>query len=199
MTEVFSGGIVYEWTQEANDFGLAIFNDNGTVTLRTDFDNLQMQLNKLNVTTLETGNATATALTPPPCSSSLITSSSFSKDFNIPDPPQGAADLIRNGVSNPKQGKLIDVMDTKVGLPVQGSNGRVISDLAINPLPNDASNTPTGDDTSGTSSNPSTTDSSTGAAPSATESKPAAASRDKSVTWLWGFAFVAVLVSWAGA
>ncbi|KAI9724038.1 MAG: hypothetical protein M1812_000756 [Candelaria pacifica] len=202
MTGVFSGGIVYEWTQEENDFGLAVFNDNGTVQLRTDFDNLQIQLNKLNVTTLEKGNASATAVTPPQCSSGLITSSSFSNKFIIPDPPNGAADLIKNGISNPKQGKLVGVTDTKVSLAVQGSNGNMISNLAIKPLPNDSSNTPNGDNTSGassiSSSSPSATASTTGTAPSATQSKKAAASKESTFTWLWGLAVVAGLASWVG-
>lgn len=37
-----SGGLVYEYSQEPSDYGLVVINDNGTVTLRSDYDNLQV-------------------------------------------------------------------------------------------------------------------------------------------------------------
>lgn len=54
MTDVLSGAIVYEWTQEANDYGLITYPGSGTqngiavpsgspVPIQPDFDNLKSQ------------------------------------------------------------------------------------------------------------------------------------------------------------
>ena len=43
MTPVLSGGIVYEYAQAENDFGLVNIYDNGTVQLLGDFETLQQQ------------------------------------------------------------------------------------------------------------------------------------------------------------
>ena len=152
MTGVMSGGLVYEYYQEiSNNFGLVWIYDNGTAELRTDYDNLQKQFNKLDSKALQSGNVTATKLTSPQCSSSLIKSDSFNNTFDIPAIPKGGQKLIDNGISKPNNGKMVTVTDTKVTQDVYGSNGKLIKDLAIKPLPNDQSNTPGGSDTSGAS------------------------------------------------
>ncbi|KAL2349730.1 Glucanosyltransferase-domain-containing protein [Cryomyces antarcticus] len=147
---VLSGGLVYEYSQEPSNFGLVDLYDNGTVQLRTDYDNLQAQYNKLNVTLLETSNASATALSPPACSSGLITSSSFSTNCTIPQPPAGAAALISSGISNPNNGKIVPVANTAVPMAVYASNGGLISGLALKPV--NGSNTPNGANTGGSAS-----------------------------------------------
>src|SRR5271156_3497824 len=42
MTTVFSGGLVYEWTQETSDYGLVELS-NGQVTLLQDYNNLKQE------------------------------------------------------------------------------------------------------------------------------------------------------------
>jgi hypothetical protein len=143
-----SGGLVYEYSQEEANYGLVQINSNSTVSLGVDYDNLQSQYNKLNITLIQSTNVTATQLSPPACSSGLITSSGFSKDFDIPDQPDGASDLINNGIKNPTQGKLVDVSETNVPMAVYGSSGVQIANLAIRKLSNDDTNTPNGDTTS---------------------------------------------------
>lgn len=173
MTSVMSGGLVYEYSQEVSNYGLVILNANGTASLRADYDNLQAQYNKLNVTLLQSGNSTATTLKPPTCKSNLITSSSFNNTFTVPALPPGAQALIDNGISNPNRGKLVTVNQDNVQSTVYGSNGNVIQGLAIKPLPNDQSNTPNGQDTSGSASG-----SSTSTAPAPTATKKGAAVRE---------------------
>lgn len=143
---VMSGGLVYEWSQEGNDFGLVSIYSNASIALGGDFDRLQGQYNKLNVTLLESSNSTATSLTPPRCSSGLISDSGFSTSFDIPSPPSGASQLIASGISNAPTGKLVSISSTEVTVPVYNSAGNLLTGLSIKAT--NGSNTPSGDDTS---------------------------------------------------
>jgi hypothetical protein len=55
-----SGGLVYEYTQEEQDYGLVKINANGSLSIRADFDNLQGQYNKLDRQLLESANPAST-------------------------------------------------------------------------------------------------------------------------------------------
>jgi hypothetical protein len=166
---VLSGGLVYEYSQETSDFGLVIINDNGSVTLRTDFDNLQSQYNKLNVSFLESSTAGSANYTPPACSASLITTEGFSTNFTLPAQPDGVAGLISNGISNPNQGKLVSVGSLNVVQQIFSSSGKLIKGLSVKPVAN--TNGPSGDNTSGGA----TTGTTTTASASATASKKSGA------------------------
>lgn len=165
MLSVMSGGLVYEYVQEeSNNYGLVILYPNGTAQLRVDYDNLQRQYNKLDLKALLGSNSTATKVVPPACKSSLIASSSFSSTFTLPSPPDGAQEIIDDGLTNPNKGKLVDVSETKVSQAVYSSNGGKLQGLAIKKLPDEQSNTPNGSDTSG-----SATTTPTPAAPTSTK------------------------------
>ncbi|KAL9103908.1 MAG: hypothetical protein Q9163_001101 [Psora crenata] len=158
MTSVMSGGLVYEYYQQiANNFGLVWLYDNGTAQIKVDYDNLQSQYNKLDITTLQKGNMSAITIQPAHCSDDLIQSAQFSTSFMLPSVPDGGQDLIDNGVKNPNNGKLISVTQTSVSLPVFGSNGGQLKNLAIKPLADNESNTPNGQDTSGSTTSGSIT------------------------------------------
>lgn len=185
MTTVMSGGLVYEYAQEiSNNFGLVILNDNGTAELRTDYDNLQKQFNKLDIKSLQSSNASATMVKSPKCSSGLIASGSFNNTFTLPSIPSGGQELIDNGISNANNGKLVSVTQTQVPEAIYASNGTPIQGLAISPLANDQSNTPNGQDTSGSALS-SSTPSGTSATPTPTQ-KSTAARRTANVYGLVG-------------
>jgi 1,3-beta-glucanosyltransferase GAS3 len=153
-----SGGLVYEYSQEESDYGLVIVNENSTVTLRKDFDNLQLQYNKLDLTLIQNADAAETNTMFPECSQGLIsTASGFSKNFTVPERVSGIEDLINNGIKNPTNGKLIKIEATTVPMAVYGSNGNQIKDLAIKPLADDQTNIPGGEITSGDGPTPSGT------------------------------------------
>jgi hypothetical protein len=161
-----SGGLVYEYSQEEADYGLVVINSNGSLSLREDFDNLQNQFNKLDLSLIQSTNASSTKITPPECSSDLITADQFSKNFTIPAVCPGCQDLINNGISNPKNGKLADVSNTKPTQAVYGSNGVQVQNLELTKL-NEA-NTPGGQNLSASGTGSSTA-SGTAAQPSATK------------------------------
>ncbi|KAF2690419.1 glycoside hydrolase family 72 protein [Lentithecium fluviatile CBS 122367] len=181
MTSI-SGGLVYEYSQEDSDYGLAIINENGTVTLRTDYDNLQKQFNALDIAAITGANPSGTSNKAPACDADLITSGIFDTNFTIPAVCPNCADLIKNGIDNPRNGKLVTVNDTKAPKAVYGSSGVEVQGLELRLLSNDAANTPTNETTSPTGT-------STGTGASTTESKKGAASKTTS-----GYAlFAAVL------
>ena len=144
MTGVFSGGLIYEYTQEANNYGLVEFNSNDTASLLVDYDNLQEQFGKLDFAKLQSADATARALTAPECSAELITGTAgnFSTEFTLPTRPDGVDDMINNGVPDAKTGKLVDVTETSVSEVVYDTSGNPITGLAVNKLADDQSNTP---------------------------------------------------------
>lgn len=187
---VMSGGLIFEWTQEENNYGIVDAYSNGTVHLRGDYDALAEQYGNLNMTLIENHNTTATNLKPPRCSSGLIGDNGISKDFDLPSVPSGVKELISSGVSNPPKGSIVAVTKTSVELPVYATSGGKISGLEISPAdgsdkkPNgslstaEPSTTPTGSsngsdsDSSSGSDEPSSTDSAEGA--SSTEAEGAA-------------------------
>jgi hypothetical protein len=170
-----SGGLVYEFTQEEQDYGLVIVNSNGSVSLRTDYDNLQGQYNKLDKNLIESTNPSSTNIKPPACASNLIVAQQFSKNFTIPVVCPNCQSLIDNGISNPKNGKLVDVTNTKPKQQVYGSNGALVQNLELNKLSGDGVNGPGGQTTSGTTS---------GAPAQPSESKKGAANKLDSGIWM---------------
>lgn len=88
MTETMSGGVIYEWTQESNDYGLVELASNGDLQLIDNFDNLQNQLGELNFTRLEGLPGRKLPANPPTCEESLIQNSTFPTNFTLPATPE---------------------------------------------------------------------------------------------------------------
>ena len=180
MTPVLSGGMVYEYSEEPDNYGLVQINSNGSAQILPDFDSLQKQFGTLNITYLQDLPAQNLSVTPPKCTPSLITTPGFDSNFTIPDVPPGAQALIDNGISPAPVGKMVPVTATKVSQVVQQSNGDVIQNLAITILADDQSNNPG----SATSS---------GASPSATKKKNGGENLKCSLIVLLGIASFAAL------
>ena len=95
MTGVFSGGLVYEWTQEVNNYGLVELS-NGNITLLPDYTNLKTQFQD---TPLPTGNGgydpNGQPSTCPP------NSTDFTSWDSLPNIPPEAEVYIQNGAGQP--------------------------------------------------------------------------------------------------
>ncbi|PVI03556.1 glycoside hydrolase family 72 protein [Periconia macrospinosa] len=137
--KTLSGGLVYEYSQEDNKYGLADVNADGTIKLRADFENLQKAYAKLDLSKLE---ALQTPIKAPKCDAKLIKNSAFDSNFTIPALCPGCEDLIKNGIQNPTKGQIVEVKDTKCPKAVFGSKGDELKDLNLKLVSNDGPSVP---------------------------------------------------------
>lgn len=145
FSSVFSGGIVYEYTQEDNEYGLVQVNKKDqSVTLLKDFYTLKDQFAKLDWKKVQGVKSKKEGSAPkaPKCDKKLINSNDFNGNFTLPDMPPNVDKILAKGVSPKPNGKLIDISDFKVKYTVKNADGSVISNLAVKPLSSDESNAP---------------------------------------------------------
>ncbi|KAF0325186.1 glycoside hydrolase family 72 protein [Colletotrichum asianum] len=143
MNSVFSGGLVYEYSQEDNNYGIVKVNADKSVKLLVDYDNLATQYKKVDFKTLQATKASSSSPKAPKCDSSLITEKGFNNNFTLPAVPPGGQDLIDNGISPKPSGKIITISDWSVKYKVYASDGTTeLTNLAVSPLSGDDSNTP---------------------------------------------------------
>jgi 1,3-beta-glucanosyltransferase GAS3 len=142
MMGVFSGGVVYEYSQEPNNYGLVNITDSGDVELFEDYDLLQEELNQLDISALTATNRTAMERVAPECSLSMISGTNFTQSFGVPEQHPDVVDFIANGVGGTWPTGVTEVTETAVGHTVTGSNGNEVSGLSLNILADDESNVP---------------------------------------------------------
>ena len=127
----WSGGLVYEWTQEDNNFGLVNVNSDGSLTILQDYANLQGQYNGLDLSRILSANSTANSLTPPTCGPGVV-SGNFTSDFTLPSQPPGVASLISAGAPGASVGSTVSLSSTALAINVTPLSGAVTSTLSIN-------------------------------------------------------------------
>jgi len=150
MSSVFTGGMVYEYAQEANNYGLVNISADGSATLTQDFNNLQAAFNKLDAGSLTRSQASmASPPAPPACASSIIKNAAFNSDFNLPAVPSGVQDLIDNGIANAPAGTMRAPASTSVAYAVYDNSNAQIADIALKVLENGASDSPSGANSTG--------------------------------------------------
>lgn len=112
MDGVFSGGIVYEFTNGSNAYGLVNYQLDGSASLSGDFYTLKNQFASLNFTSIQGISPPDESLFVPACSADLIQnpifqSPDFSTEWNLPS--SAAQDLIDAGVSPAPSGKIVTI------------------------------------------------------------------------------------------
>jgi hypothetical protein len=166
MTGVFAGGLVYEYSQEANNYGLVDISKNGQVKTRPDFTALVKAYNKVENPKLpaeiNTPKRPAKCADPDDPLYDNITA-------NHTLPFTFGADMIKSGIKDVKRGKF-------VSLDSRGTNyniimdGKAVSDkdvektmtLDMTPLKSGGTGVDNGGDYTSTDSSSGTTSSSSG-------------------------------------
>jgi hypothetical protein len=98
MTGVFSGGLVYEYSEEPNDYGLVEIDSSGGVSALPDFYNLQKQYASVKIDTSASGTSKTSA---PSCPGNSTTFPGVWEAGILPVQPAGAADYFKNGAGKP--------------------------------------------------------------------------------------------------
>ena len=139
MTPVFAGGVVYEWTQEDNDYGLVTIKGD-TVTIMSDYNRLKARWSGIDWKSIQTQSSNNKTVTPPQCESNLILEHGFNNNFTLPEVPPGAQKLIDDGISPKPSGKIIKISDFNVKMTVKDSDGKTMSSLKVVQLSDDEFN-----------------------------------------------------------
>lgn len=109
MSGVFSGGIVYEYAQGVNNYGIVTIGSDGSAQLMDDFYTLKDRFAALNFTAIQGMAPPDDSPAAPTCDANLITTQGFTTNFNLPEVPPGAQDIINNGVNPAPSGKIVAI------------------------------------------------------------------------------------------
>ncbi|EFZ01329.1 glucanosyltransferase [Metarhizium robertsii] len=139
MAPTFSGGVVYEWTLESNNYGLVSINGT-TLNILGDYNRLKAAWATIDWKSVQTQKAAKKDITPPTCAKSLLTKNGFDSNFTAPVPPPGAQQYIDNGISPKPSGKIVEISDFNVKMTVKDSEGKEITGLKVIPVPDDQFN-----------------------------------------------------------
>lgn len=148
MAGIFSGGMVYEYSEEANEYGLVTLNTDGSVDLKQDYVNLQGEYNQIDLQALTAANSTATGRNPPTCVSSVLRSN-LTRSFDVPSRLPDIQSMINNGVGGTWPTGVVAVSSTSETATVRQPDGTTLTGLSLRVLANDQSNLP-GENVSGT-------------------------------------------------
>lgn len=135
MTGVFSGGMVYEYTMEDNNYGIVKLDSDGNAQLLKDYDTLATQYARVDWDALN-DQKPGDSPKPPTCDEDLITTKGFDKNFTIPAmPADNSEDILEEGVSPAPKGKIVDVEgDLAVKQKVTDTEDNDVAGLAVKPV-----------------------------------------------------------------
>lgn len=141
MSPVFSGGLVYEYSEEDKNYGLVDLKGD-SAKLLGDYNRLKNKLLKVDWKSLMAVKAEKKDIEPPKCSDKLITSDGFYANWTLPAMVDNIGEMIDNGVTPKRNGKLVDISDFQVKLKVLDEAGNEIKGLKVTAMKNDEVNYP---------------------------------------------------------
>ncbi|KAG7796170.1 hypothetical protein KL929_003361 [Ogataea haglerorum] len=160
LVNTLSGGLIYEYSTEANDYGLVKIASNGSVTIKQDFDNLKSQLENSSIPTIYSDEVSKARIVT--CDKAYLESLSsvFDADFDLPDAPDGVEDMIHFGANNSNVGKIVEIDVRASNYTIFDTDGTEITSAVISVASTNTINSQTGTSASGSAHHPSTTSSS---------------------------------------
>ncbi|CAG8468758.1 28298_t:CDS:2 [Dentiscutata erythropus] len=109
MTSVWSGGIVYEWSQEINSYGLVEISKDGSVKKLQDFWNLQEQFSKITVPPNDTLSMDSYTQTNVESSKCPLKSENWKADMKLPPTPmKNVCECMVSSLSCVASSKIMD-------------------------------------------------------------------------------------------
>ena len=191
---VLSGGLVYEYSEESDDYGLVAINSSSEVTLLEDYAYLKQEFAKIVISDLTTANKTAEAASTTTCATSLITESAFYNAWGLPDRPSGGDSLVTSGLSSANVGSLVAVNTTTIPATVYNYTGATVTGLALVELACSDSNYPGLVDNYTSSSVSCSYASPTSSGSSASSTKKSSAASPVAVVQAWAVALAVLAV-----
>lgn len=131
MDKIFSGGIIYQWTEDANHYG--IVNITGDkLTLMDDYTRIKSKFGELNWKDIQGQKAAKKDIKAPKCDAKMIKYPGFEKNFTLPV-IDGTDKLISDGVNPKPSGKFISIDNYNVKMSVFDAQGNAIKNLKVVP------------------------------------------------------------------
>lgn len=178
LIDSFSGGLVYEYGEEANKYGLVKIDDDGNIEYKADLENLKKQYEQVDWPTIHESDVAKVEVFK--CDAKKISSESSKfgvGNFSIPSQPSQIADLIKNGVDTDNVGKILTdyKAPTTFNYTIKDANGKQVNATITYP----SSNTINDLATSSTESSAPSSSSSSPSSSSATQSSTSSESKSK--------------------
>ncbi|KAK9423941.1 putative Beta-glucanosyltransferase gel2 [Seiridium unicorne] len=129
-----SGGLVYEYSEETDAYGVVAINSTTEITLLQDFEYLMEEFLKIDSSARMELNTTAESAATTSCAASLISESTFLADWSLPDRPSGGDDLVTSGLGSSATvsvGSLVSVTATTMPATVYNYTGAEVTGLAL--------------------------------------------------------------------
>ncbi|CDO93048.1 unnamed protein product [Kluyveromyces dobzhanskii CBS 2104] len=139
LLDTFSGGLVYEYSEEANNYGLVKIDDDGNIEYKADFANLKSQYEKISLPTIKESDVEDVQILTCNASKIAAENSKFGTgNFTIPDQPSEIAKLIENGVDVQNVGKILTDYDapTTLNYTIKDADGKVVDATITYPASN---------------------------------------------------------------
>ncbi|KAK7207924.1 Glucanosyltransferase-domain-containing protein [Myxozyma melibiosi] len=194
MSKVFSGGLVYEYSQEDSDYGLVSIADDGSVTMLSDFTALSAKFATATTSGLSTASASARPTTYLDYYNNI--------DFNTTIPDTLASTVIADGLNSTYvRGAFVKISDLSSNYSIYDVSGDAVdatmttkialtipTDSAIEQTDSDAdevdssASASASASASSTASNTASTSDSTGSSASATSSSSSSTSSSASLS-----------------
>lgn len=185
MMEAFSGGVVYEYAQEPNNYGLVNVTSEDVVELLPDFKTLSDQYSKVDWKKVQSIKAANKKPEVPKCSPSLIKEKGFYNNFTLPVLPPNTKEILEGGVTPKPVGKIIKISDYSVKQTIKDLDGKDITNLSVKPVDADAFNM-AGSNKVATGKGSGSSDSSSGASKSGSNADESAGFRAVAISGVAG-------------